>query len=128
VIVAGKNPPGLHFFAATDFGRMVANAYDDDRALGKRLFVHGPESFTLPEALKKFHQACHPEVKIKELKVWQARLIAKLTRNPTFGAAAALIGYFDTTEEHGDPAEADALLGAPTTTLDEWIRRQRTER
>lgn len=36
-VVDGKNPPGLHFFAAADFGRMVAASYEDDRALGKRL-------------------------------------------------------------------------------------------
>jgi len=127
VIVAGKNPPGFHFFAADDFGRMVAKAYEDERSIGKRLFIHGPESFTLPEALGRFHHACHPQVKLRTLKVWQARLIAKLTRNPSFHSAAELIRYFDTTEEHGDPEEANTLLGAPATTLDEWIRHKKTE-
>ena len=42
-------------------------------------------------------------------------------------AAASLIGYFDKTEEHGDPAEANALLGAPSTTLGEWIQAQKGE-
>jgi uncharacterized protein YbjT (DUF2867 family) len=122
VLIEGKNPPGFHFFAAADFGRMVATSYEDDRALGKRLFVHGPRSMTLPEAIRAFHDTCFPQVKLMRMKPWQARLVAKLTRNPSLGAVARLIDYFDTTEEHGDPSEANALLGAPTTTLDEWIQ------
>jgi hypothetical protein len=39
-----------------------------------------------------------------------------------------LIEYFDTTEEHGDPADANALLGAPSTTLDEWTQSWKANR
>jgi uncharacterized protein YbjT (DUF2867 family) len=53
VVIIGKNPPALHFFATADFGRIVAASYDDDRALGKRLFIHGPEGITLPDALDR---------------------------------------------------------------------------
>lgn len=122
VVIEGKAPPRLHFFAATDFGRMVAASYDDDRTLGKRLFIHGPQSITLPEAIRSFHEACFPQVKLRRLRPWQGRLVGKLTRNRSLGAVARLIAYFDTTAEHGDPAEANQLLGAPTTTLDEWIQ------
>src|SRR3989304_10143076 len=77
-MIIGRKPPALHFFAAADFGRMVATAYDDGRTLGKRLFVHGPEGVTLPDALERFVTNCHPELKLMRLKLWQARLIAKL--------------------------------------------------
>ena len=103
---------------------MVAESYEDDRALGRRLFIHGPESFTLPEAIRVFHAAFHPNVKLTRLRPWQARLIAALTRNRSLGAVAQLIAYFDTTDEQGDPAEANALLGTPTTTLADWIQRR----
>jgi uncharacterized protein YbjT (DUF2867 family) len=122
VVIEGKKPPGFHFFAAVDFGRMVANSYEDDRALGKRLFVHGPGSITLPNAIRAFQEACYPRVKLMRMKPWQAKLMAALTRNRSLGAVARLIAYFDTTEEHGDPTEANQLLGAPTTTLNEWIQ------
>ena len=121
MVIEGRTPPGFHFFAAADFGRMVAASHDDDRSLGKRLFIHGPQSITLPEAIRSFHEACFPQVKLRRLTPWQARLVASITRNPSLGAVARLIAYFDTTEEHGDPAEANALLGPPTTTLEEWI-------
>jgi len=33
-----------------------------------------------------------------------------------------LIDYFDKVGELGDPTEANALLGAPAITLDEWFK------
>ncbi|MGD2152225.1 MAG: hypothetical protein PVG79_03090 [Gemmatimonadales bacterium] len=86
-VVDGKNPPGLHFFAASDFGRMVAASYEDDRALGKRLYICGPEAITLSDAMERFTAACYPEARVIHLKLWQARLVAKLIRNPVLSSA-----------------------------------------
>lgn len=122
VVIEGKNPPGFHFFAAADFGRMVAASYQDDRALGKRLFILGPQSLTLREAIQRFHEARLPQVMLRRLRPWQARLLARLARNPSLGGVARLIAYFDSTEEHGDPSEANNLPGRPETTLDQWIQ------
>jgi hypothetical protein len=52
---------------------MVASAFEDDRALGKRLYIHGPEGITLPDALERFFRGCHPDLKVVRLKLWQAR-------------------------------------------------------
>ena len=128
VVIVGKNPPALHFFAAVDFGRMVAASYDNDRALGKRLFIHGPEGITLPDALARFIKACHPKLKMMRLKLWQARLIAKLSRREGMAFATRLIAYFDKVGELGDPTEANALLGAPSITLDEWFKMPKDSR
>jgi len=120
VVIVGQRPPELHFFAAADFGRMVASSYGDDRALGKRLFVHGSEGITLPDALERF-AACHPHLKVMRLRLWQARLIARLTGRERMAYVTRLIGYFDRVGELGDPGEANALFGAPAITLDEWL-------
>jgi uncharacterized protein YbjT (DUF2867 family) len=127
-VIIGKNPPALHFFAAADFGRMVTESYDDDRALGKRLFIHGPEGITLPHALERFFNACHPELKVTRLKLWQAGLIAKLTGRQGLAYVTRLIAYFDKVGELGDPAEANALLGAPSITLDGWFEMPKDSR
>ncbi len=122
VLILGKNPPPLHFVAAADLGRMVATAYADDRALGKRLFVHGPESMTFPEAFDRFVKACYPDRKVTKMPLWRARLVAKLTGRAELAEATQLIAYFDKVGELGDPSEANKLLGAPSITLDEWIK------
>jgi uncharacterized protein YbjT (DUF2867 family) len=126
VVIEGRNPPGLHFFTGADFGRMVATAYEDDRALGKRLYIHGPEAITLPDALRRFFKGCHPDLKVTRLKLWQAKVIAKLTGRMTY--VTQLIGFFDKIGELGNPTEANALFGAPTTTLSEWIEERKSAR
>lgn len=121
VVIVGENPPILHFVAAADFGRMVAASYDDDRALGRRLFIHGPEGITLPDALERFFDACHPGLKVRKLKLWQARLAAKLTGREGLTYVTRLIAYFDKVGELGDPTEANVLFGAPSITLGQWF-------
>lgn len=120
IVVCGKNPPALHFFAAADFGRMVAASYEDDRALGKRLFVYGPEAITLADAMERYAAACYPKARVMRWKLWQARLVATLIRNESLAEVTKLIAFLDVAGEHGDPSEANALYGAPTITLDEW--------
>jgi uncharacterized protein YbjT (DUF2867 family) len=127
VMILSKNPPPLHFIAGADFGRMVGASYADDRALCKRLFVHGPEAFTLPAAFERFAHACHPEKNIMRMQLWQARLLATLTRRAELADATSLIAYFDRVGELGDPAEANALFGAPSITLDAWFKMQRRQ-
>ena len=121
IALLGNNPPGLHFFAAADFGRMVVASYGDDRGLGKALYVYGPQAITLSDATERFAAACHPDARVVRFKRWQARLAAKLLRNDDFSEVVELVAYLDVAGEHGDPSEANALYGAPTITLDEWF-------
>lgn len=125
VMIVSKHPPPLHFIAAADLGCMVAASYEDNRALGKRLFVHGPEAVTLPNASERFVKACHPGKKLIRMKLWQAQLIAKLTGRVELADATRLIAYFDKVGELGDPGEANALFGAPSITLDQWFKLQK---
>lgn len=37
---------------------------------------------------------------------------------------AEMMASFDAVGELGDPAEANAILGAPTTTLAQWLERR----
>ncbi len=127
VVVDGKNPPPLHFFAAADFGRMVAASYEDNRALGKRLYIYGPDAITLSDATERFAAACYPEARVIHLKLWQARLVAKLIRNAEFAEVTELIAYLDVAGEHGEPALANELYGAPAITLDDWFEMPRDE-
>ena len=128
ISVDGKNPPALHFFAAADFGRMVAASYEDDRALGKRLYVYGPDGVTIGDAMDRFAAACYPNARVIHLKVWQARLLAKLMRSEELAEVAELVDYLDVAGEHGEPALANELYGAPAITLDDWFEMPRDDR
>lgn len=115
-------PPPFHWFAADDLGRMVAAAYQNPDSAGKKLFVHGPEAITMDEALERYCRVFHPEVEsVPLMPIEAARATAKASGNPMLGFFAELMSYFETVGEMGDPAEANQLLGAPATTLDEWM-------
>lgn len=118
-VISGTDPPPLHFLAASDLGSMVSAAYDDDRALGKELYVHGPEAVPLPNAVEALLRARYPDVKVVRLKLWQASLLSRFTGR--MGPVTRLIRFFHRVGELGDPSEANRLFGAPTNTLNQWI-------
>jgi hypothetical protein len=80
-------------------------------------------------ALERACAALKPEVtSVGLMPVWLARVIGTLTGNNMLKFAAGLMGYFDKAGELGDPTEANQLLGAPTTTLDQWLIDKQTAR
>lgn len=125
-LMIGDQPLPFHWFAADDMARMISNAYQREAAAGKRLFVHGPEAMTTIEALERYCQAFHPEVEsVPLMPIETARATAASTGNQLLGFFAELMAYFEKVGEMGDPAEANHLLGSPTTTLDAWIERRK---
>lgn len=119
----GDIPHAWHWFAADDMARMVSAAYRTPDAAHCLFFVHGPEALTLRTALERYCAAVHPDAPpIQVMKLWLARTIGLLTRNARLRFAAGLMAYFSRVAEGGDPAEANRMLGAPTTTLDGWLR------
>jgi uncharacterized protein YbjT (DUF2867 family) len=121
-MVIGEQPTPLHWFAAADLARMISVAFRQEAAANKRLFVHGPEALTMPEALERYRRAVHPDIDaVAVMPIEAARGIAESTGNQVMAFMAEMMSYFDQAGEGGDPTEANRLLGAPTTTLDEWL-------
>jgi uncharacterized protein YbjT (DUF2867 family) len=124
-MLVGDRQMPWHWFAGEDFGRMVAKAYQSDEAVGKRLYVHGPEAITMKGALERYCEAFYPEIQeVMVMPVDAARATAEATGNKVLGFFAELMAYFQKVGEPGDPAEANKLLGAPSTTLDNWIEKR----
>ena len=120
-MVIGNLTTAYHFFAAGDMGRMVATAYALEAAVGRCFYIHGPEAILVKDAVERYAHALDPRSgSATVLSLRKARIIAFLTRNRKLRYAADLMGYFEKVDEPGDPAVANALLGAPTTTLDQW--------
>lgn len=124
-LLIGKMAGPFHFFAVDDLARMVSTAYQTEETVNKRLIIHGPEGFSFPEALLRYCKVFHPEVeKISSMPVWVVKLMAALMGNDLMRFGAELSGYFDRVGEMGDPTEANHLLGAPTTTLGQWLEQK----
>lgn len=118
----GRQPHPWHWVAAADYARMVSKAYADPRAANKILYVHGPQALTLRDALETYCRIVHPTLKVSSLPIWMASLMATLFRVQDLAEALPFTRYAERVREEGDPAEANALLGAPTTTIEEWSR------
>lgn len=124
--VIGEQATPLHWFAAADLGRMVSAAFQKESAVGKRLYVHGPEGMNMKSALERYCAAFHPEIEeVSVLPLAVARSTAEATGDPTLAFMTEMMAYFDQAGELGDPSLANELLGAPQTTLASWIDEQR---
>ena len=107
---------------------MVAEAYRQPKAANKRFYVHGPEALTVPEALRSYCRALHPEIeRLRRVPYWQIRLVAWLQRNREMRVGVNMVSYLENVGERGDSDEANTLLGAPQVTLDQWLRLQQTD-
>lgn len=126
--VIGKQPHRLHWIAASDYAKMVSNAFRLSEAANKRFFIYGPESLTMREALVKYCSIVHPEIKVSSTPIWLLSLIGKVSFNAELQFIAELMKFFEKTSEGGDPAEANTLLGTPTTTLEQWCEEQVSRR
>ncbi len=121
-VIIGSLPTPYHFFAAEDMARMLSAAYRSEATTGRCLYIHGPETLTVKEAVDRYAHAVDPDLgEATVMSIGKAKIVGFLTGNRKLKAAASLMAYFAKVEEPGDPTEADALLGAPTTTLDEWL-------
>jgi uncharacterized protein YbjT (DUF2867 family) len=126
-IVFGKPSRRWHFVSVQDFARMVIESYRRPEAVNKRLYVHGPQALTVLEALRAYCRALHPEIKtIRSVPYWLLRLIAWLRGNTELRAGVSIVSYLERVGERGDPAEANAILGAPQITLEQWLQMQKT--
>lgn len=122
--VIGRQPNATPWIAAEDYARMVVKAYAMPEAENKNLFILGAESYTLRQALERYCAIVHPGIKIMTLSFWVASLFAILGRREELKAALPFFHYCEHMQIKGSPVEANALLGAPTITLEEWSRQQ----
>ena len=117
-----------HWFAAADLGRMASNAFQREGARGKRLYVHGPEEITIKDALTRYCKTVHPEIEeVAVMPIAAAAGLAESTGNSFLGTFAEMMRYFKKVGEPGDPTEANDILGAPTITLDAWLKLRQTQ-
>jgi uncharacterized protein YbjT (DUF2867 family) len=118
----GRHPHPYPWIAAADYARMLARSYSLPEAAGKELFIYGPQALTMRQALQTYCRIVRPDLKFFYFPLWAAGIFARLGRRRELQAALPFFRYMEMVQAHGDPAEANALLGAPTTNLEAWCR------
>lgn len=122
-VALGRSPP-LHMVAAADFAHMVSRAFLAPQAARRDLFVHGPEEVTIADALRLYCKLVEPDKRVVTVPLPLMRLADRLFLGGELRANLELMGVLQRVGERGDPAEANELLGAPTTTVRQWCERE----
>lgn len=120
--ILGSQPHAYHYLSGADFAVMVLRALDTDVASGRILYALGPQPFTMRQALEQYVRCLHPGARVRSMPLWIARTLATVTGNRDLQFATMLFAGFARIGESGDPREANILLGAPRTTLAEWLQ------
>jgi NADH dehydrogenase len=127
-MVLGKQPHPLHLVAASDFGRMVSQAFQVPEAANKIFSIQGPEALTLVDALRLYCSMLEPEKQVMTIPLWVMSILDTLFLGKQMRRTVQMMQVLQRSGEFGDPSEANRLLGAPTTTLRAWCEQQRALR
>lgn len=126
--VFGKQPHPYHFIAADDYARMVAASYEFEQAINKRFIIHGPEGVLFHEAIKRYCDVFHPEIKkVSTMPYWLATIFSTIMVKQEMKAISYWMAAFEKIGEKGDPAEANSVLGAPKITLEDWLELKKSQ-
>jgi uncharacterized protein YbjT (DUF2867 family) len=121
-MMIGTKPKEYSWCAASDYGVMVANAYEMEEAVNKIFYIHGPEKYKMNDLLEKYAQKRNlKNQKVKGAPIGMMKFIAFISGNKMLKMATNMFAYFEKVDEIGDPSEANTLLNAPQTTFDQWF-------
>ena len=126
--VFGKQPNPYHLIAADDYARMVATSYGLEEAINKRFIIHGPEGIIFHEAVKRYCNIFHPEIKkVATMPYWLATIIASIRGSKEMKFASDFMAAFEKIGEKGDPSEANNILGTPKIKLEDWLKQKKDQ-
>ncbi|MCA9519711.1 MAG: NAD(P)H-binding protein [Myxococcales bacterium] len=125
-LVMGEQVHPWRFLAAADYARMVSKALALPAAANRTLLIVGPEALTMEQALRTYRRLCAPDAELRHVPFFVLRLLSLFPgRRELRRVGLPIMRYFSKVHEIGSPDEANDLLGAPTTTVDQWCRSRR---
>jgi hypothetical protein len=93
-------------------------------AANRDFCIHGPQPLTLRQALGIYRQIVVPDQRLITVPLPVMSAIDRLFMGGKLAPSLQIMGLLARLGEHGDPAPANELLGAPTTTVEDWCRAQ----
>jgi uncharacterized protein YbjT (DUF2867 family) len=124
-VILGRQPHPFHLIAAADFARMVSRAFSTPAALEKVLDIHGPQAFTIPDALRTYCGRLAPDTQVVTRPLWLMNLLDRTVLRGQLRGTLGLMHALQESGERGNPTEANELLGAPSISLAEWCEQRR---
>jgi nucleoside-diphosphate-sugar epimerase len=118
----GGQPHPIHWLSLDDLGAAVVRALTSGETAGKTLPIYGPEGVTFGAAAAAYAKAMGLARGVRPMPLWIGKLIATFSKD--IRPFVQLMRVFESFREDADLSLSHSLLGRPTTTLDEWLRRR----
>lgn len=123
--IFGKQKQPYYFLAVTDFARAVSKSYQTEEAADKTFVINGPKALLMQDALQQYCDAVHPGVKASSMPAWFGNLLAAMMKSPPMKDFVQMMAYFEKSPKVTAPNDAEKVLGASSTTLEEWLLTQK---
>lgn len=115
----GKLTHPIYFTNTDDYTRQVWSALGNPRAMNQDFAIQGAEGILLEEAAQRFLAIVAPGTPIRRLPLWLGQLLGLF--NAELGLAAHMMGFFNQFQESLVAQETWAVLGEPTTSLEDFF-------
>jgi uncharacterized protein YbjT (DUF2867 family) len=126
LVALGRQRRALHPVCAEDFAVQVAHAFDTPAAANRDFYIHGPEQLTLHQALATYRQIVAPDKRLVTIPLPVMTTIDRVFKGGKLEPNLQIMRLLARIGERGDPTATTDLLGAPTTTVQEWCHTQAT--
>ncbi|MCX6068505.1 MAG: NAD(P)H-binding protein, partial [Chloroflexi bacterium] len=120
--VFGKQKQPYYFLSLADFARAVSKSYQAEAAANKTFVINGPKAILMTDALQNYCDAVHPGVKAASMPIWFGKLLAMMLRSAEMKDFVEMMAYFEKSPKVTAPNGAEKVLGASSTTLEEWLK------
>ncbi len=123
--VFGKQKQPYYFLAVADFARAVSKSYTTEEAANKTFVINGPKAMLMQDALQQYCDVAHPGVKAATMPTWFGNMLAAMMKSPTMKDFVQMMAYFEKSPKVTAPNGAEKVLGASSTTLEDWLKTQK---
>ncbi|MBZ0276129.1 MAG: hypothetical protein K8I60_08295 [Anaerolineae bacterium] len=106
---------------------MVAAAFAKPEAANQRFFVYGPEAFTIEEAMRTYCRIAAPDKQVRVTPFWMMSAIDRLFMGGRLKPTIEIMKLNARLGEVGDDTATKHILGAPTTTLQNWCQQSASQ-
>jgi len=120
--VFGKQTQSYYFLSLADFARAVSKAHQAEAAANKTFVLNGPQSMLMADALQQYCDAHYPGVKAASMPIWFGKMLAAMMKSTSMKDFVQMMAYFEKSPKVSQPNGVEAILGAPSMTMSDWLK------
>ncbi len=120
--IFGKQSQPYYFLSLADFARAVSKSYQTEAAVNQTCIINGPKAMLMQDALQQYCDVVHPGVKAATMPTWFGKMLAAMLKSESMKDFVKMMAYFEKSPKVSAPNGAEKIVGASTTTLQEWLK------